>query len=264
MYKAFLNLKQFLKLLQTGSIIGSIVILILAGVILIPPAVVTQSLVSGAFSKKSIFVLNSYHPTNPTYTYISNIYGDDSKKDRIIAVIELERPNIFLPYFQVSKTLVGGKTQGLNLKEATDYTKNNDLVKYNPAPDKILVPSQNLIELEEQEKNMPKLTSEDRYYLEYSTYSDLKKMSVNDFKKLKRGMTWGEIESSGFDYDNARSSGLLSNKYERRARVQESDIMFIVMAFAEDVDDKNPNAPLEDVYIVYSDRSNKKLDLESK
>lgn len=208
------------------------------------------------FEGNEYFVLTKPDILNPTYTLIVDPKSPESKSERFISVIKLKRNGLFT--FEISEFLVGGKSQNLTLEEVKKVASQNNLAENNPDPDKFLIPSKNL---QSEDSKINKLSEEERYYINYSKYEDIKSIEVKDFKKLKAGMTWSEIKAEGIDYDNALASGYLTKNYERRARVKDQNVLFVTMSFSDDVDN-NSNSKLQKVIVVYQNREVEELSLE--
>jgi len=203
------------------------------------------------------FILTEFDLINPVYTVILNDKPNNSSDSRAVSVVRLNRNSLFT--FQLNEVIVSGESQNATFEEVKEYVQKNNLVDNNPNSD-IFVGNFGGEGYSEKEVNQ--LSNEDSYYLNYSIKPGFQKKNVEDFKKLKIGMTWEEVNNAGIFSENGGGPGFVSGKYERRARVTNENVMFMVMSFTESVR-SNPDATLEGVYVVYLDRSSEKLDLET-
>ena len=215
-------------------------------------------------SDKKIYRLDKFDFFNPKYTIIQPNTTDYNSKEgnteRGLTITSLKRKNIL--FWEHGDDYADGKfgvTYSVN--EMLQMTKQFDLVNHNKDPDNImLVKSNSNSNQQSQSTNSSTPTrdmSQEDQYFERIGNENKHSTDLNDFKILKKGITWKEIYTTLGGTDRAMANPKTKQQYEYSYYFNKDDINFVSMVFDQlpgiVSDDSLPK--LQKVLIIKKDRT---------
>lgn len=174
-----------------------LILLIISTIIAISPFTTVNNVISdktsklignnGFIYKQDKLVLSKFDLINPVYTRVFDI-SNDNKGEKLGFIYQLKRKNLF--EFEVVEPVGSFSAKNLTFEEVVNFIAKNDLTQNNPDPANISV----LDKRKEQVQEKKNLTEDEYYCTKIEGWNGSEK-DLDQFKKVKTGMEYIEIEA---------------------------------------------------------------------